>query len=423
MGRKISCLLLAAGMLFCCRAAAVETTDTHGRGDASYRVIVASDLHYISSSICDFGPYFTRLMDSADSKLTRYCEELTEAFLSEVIAQKPEALLLTGDLSFNGARESHAALAEKLRCVETAGIPVLVLTGNHDVYNRNAARFEGDGFTRLTPCNTDDFRTLYAEFGMDEALSIDDDSLSYLYPLNDSTWVLMLDFNTAHDFCGISEESLAWVQRQLETAQQEKKQILAAGHQNLFAHSAFVSGYVIDRAQELAALLRQFEVPLFLSGHLHIQHWKTEDGLTEIATSALSVYPCQYGVLNMSPDTLRYETRRVDVPAWAAEQGMNDPALQEFPAYAAQVMDVHTSRETEGELKALGYSSEERAEMIAYACALNRAYFSGDLTAAETWDPDGRIAALWAASGTLRDYYMRSVTPDFGRDYTHWEAE
>ena len=35
------------------------------------RVIVASDLHYISPSICDFGAYFTRMMDNSDSKLTR----------------------------------------------------------------------------------------------------------------------------------------------------------------------------------------------------------------------------------------------------------------------------------------------------------------------------------------------------------------
>ena len=126
-------------------------------------------------------------------------------------------------------------------------------------------------------------------------------------------------------------------------------------------------------------------------------------------------------MLRIGEDTLRYETRQVDVPAWAAAQGKDDPILLEFSAYAAQVMDVHTGRETEGELKTLGFTESERAQMIAYARELNRAYFSGDLRMAETWDPDGHIAALWAESGTLRDYYMRSVTPDFGHDYTRWE--
>lgn len=420
MRSKLLCLMLALCLLLsCCGAAAVPD----GKQPRACHVIVATDLHYISPEICDFGSYFTRMMDSADSKLTHYCEELTEAFLDEVIADKPAALLLTGDLSFNGARESHGALAEKLRRVEAVGVPVLVLTGNHDVYNRNAARFEGDSFTRLTPCTSDDFRAVYRDFGLGEALSVDTDSLSYLYPLNDSVWVLMMDFNTAHDFCGVSEETLRWTEEQLARAEREGKTLLAAGHQNLFAHSAFVSGYVIDGADTLAALLRTHGVPLFLSGHLHIQHWRTEEGLTEIATSALSVYPCQYGVLNVGEKSLRYETRRVDVPSWAAAQGMNDPVLLDFSAYAAQVMDVHTGRETEGELKALGFTEQERAEMIAYARELNKAYFSGDLRMADTWDPDGHIAALWAASGTLRDYYMRSVIPDYGLDYTHWEWE
>ena len=417
--RRNLCILMAILLLagIGCAEAGAEN------GNDEMRLIVATDLHYISPEICDFGSYFTHMMDSADSKLTHYCEELSEAFLDEVIAEQPAALLLTGDLSFNGARESHAALADKLRRVEAAGVPVLVLTGNHDVYNRNAARFEGDSFTRLATCTSDDFRAVYRDFGIGEAICVDDDSLSYLYPLSDRIWVLMMDFNTAHDFCGVSEETLRWTEEQLARAKREGKTVLAAGHQNLFAHSAFVSGYVIDGADGLSALLRAYEVPLFLSGHLHIQHWRTEDGLTEIATSALSVYPCQYGVLHMSPDTLRYETRRVDVPAWAAAQGMNDPVLLEFPAYAAQVMNVHTGRETEGELKALGFTEKERAEMIDYARELNRAYFSGDLRLADTWDPDGHIAALWASSGTLRDYYMRSVLPDYGHDYTHWESE
>ena len=418
--KRFLCLFLCF-LLLLSGAAGEAEAGAEAAGD-ELEIVVAADLHYISPRICDFGAYFTRMMDDADSKLTHYCEELTDAFLDEVIARKPDALLLTGDLSFNGARESHLDLAEKLRSVEAAGIPVLVLTGNHDVYTRNAARFEGESFTRLTPCTTEDFRAIYAEFGPDDAISVDTDSLSYLYPLTDDTWVLMMDFNTAHDFCGVSEETLRWTEEQLARAGREGKRVLAAGHQNLFAHSAFVSGYVIDRPEELARLLREYEVPLFLSGHLHIQHWQTENGLTEIATSALCVYPCQYGVLSIGQGSLRYETKAVDVASWAAAQGLDDPILRDFAAYAAQVMDVHTGRETEGELKALDFSESERADMIEYACRLNRAYFSGDLRDAAMWDPDGRIAALWASSGTLRDYYMRSVIPDFGRDYTHWES-
>ena len=84
-------------------------------GEPGFRVAVASDLHYIAPALTDHGPFFTALTENSDGKLMRYMEELTDAFLSEVEAERPDALLLTGDLSFNGARESHLAFADKLR--------------------------------------------------------------------------------------------------------------------------------------------------------------------------------------------------------------------------------------------------------------------------------------------------------------------
>ena len=124
---------------------------------------------------------------------------MTAAFLAEVIGQKPEALILTGDLTFNGELLSHAALAEKLRAVEAAGVPVYVLPGNHDLDNPNAAAFSGESYRLVPSASAEDFRRIYADFGFDEALGLDGDSLSYSARLNDGTRLLMLDFNTAHD--------------------------------------------------------------------------------------------------------------------------------------------------------------------------------------------------------------------------------
>ena len=83
-----------------------------------YSLLIATDLHYLAPALTDHGSYFTALTESSDGKLMRYIEEITDAFLAEAAAQKPEALLLTGDLSFNGALLSHAALAEKLRALD-----------------------------------------------------------------------------------------------------------------------------------------------------------------------------------------------------------------------------------------------------------------------------------------------------------------
>ena len=106
--------------------------------EADYTLAVAADLHYISPALTDGGAAFSALVDEGDGKLMHEIEALSEAFLDEVIALRPEALLLLGDLTFNGALESHRALAEKLRRVEEAGVPVLVTTGNHDLDNPSA---------------------------------------------------------------------------------------------------------------------------------------------------------------------------------------------------------------------------------------------------------------------------------------------
>lgn len=387
---------------------------------ADYDLINASDLHYIAPSLTDGGAYYQRVLDSGDSKFMPEIEAITAAFFDEVIAAHPDALLLTGDLTFNGAIISHEALIEKLHAVEAAGIPVLVQTGNHDVYNSYAASFYGDSFSYVPSATSETFKTLYADFGPNEALSMDPDSLSYIYPLSDDTWILMLDLNTEHDFCGLSEVSLRWVEQQLAEAQEEGVSILAAGHQNLFQHSIFRGGYVFTNADKVAALFERYGVPLYLSGHLHIQHIVTENGVTEIATSALCSYPCQYGMLHVTGERLQYETKKLDMAAWAERNGKTDEIYRDFPAAAAEYMIEHFKGAA---LPPAGVGPEEWEQMQNYLLTLNLAYFAGDLREAAALDPDGTLAARWLAPGDLTALYVASLQNDIGKNFCTWESE
>ena len=387
-----------------------------------YSLIVATDLHYIAPALTDHGSFFTALTEGGDGKLMRYIEEITDAFLDEAAAQKLEAVLLTGDLTFNGALLSHAALAEKLRALEAAGTRVLVLPGNHDLENPSAASFSGDGYTHVPSATAADFRQIYADFGYDEALSLDADSLSYIVEFGDGTRLLMLDFNTPHDPCGVSDKTLKWIEEQLADAMRAGQRILAAGHQNLFQQSMFRDGYVIQNTERLAALFREYSVPLYLSGHLHIQHWKTEQGLTEIATSALSVSLCQYGILDVRGDRLRYETKVTDVTEWAIGQGSENPDLIGFRAYASDCFDTRNRQQTPEALGWFAYTEDEIARMTAYIVDLNRAYFTGDLRDAAALDENGELEALFARYPSLYTAYLVSIRPDFGNDYRKWTS-
>ena len=388
-----------------------------GSASADYRIAVASDPHYIAPVLTDGGLYYQSVLASGDSKFMPYSEEILDAFIEELLnaEEVPDALLLTGDLTFNGAVMSHEALAEKLRPLKEAGIRVLVTTGNHDVYNLNAARFEGESFTRVPFATTELFREIYGGFGFDDAVSTAPDSLSYMAALGDRLRVLVLDFNTLEHFCGISEETLAWAEEQFRTAEREGVPVIAAGHQNLFRHSLFYDGYVISGAERLADLLRDYGVRLFLSGHLHIQHIRTEGDLTEIASSALCSWPCQYGMLTSKDGIWSYETRRLDMAAWADRNGRTEPVFQDFQAAAAEYMSSHSKITLPPDTE-----EAERERMLNWMRELNLAYFAGDLRNAAANDPDGSLAAAWLRPKDLTAAYVAGVLEELGSDYTVW---
>lgn len=405
-------LTLCAGLAFC--------AEGHAEASVSgFRAVIASDLHYIAPELTDGGPGYQQTLKNGDSKFMPYVEEITDAFLDEVLADPPDVVLLTGDLTFNGAEISHRRLAGKLQRLEDAGIPVLVLPGNHDVYNENAALYRGGSFERVPFASGESFAEIYRDFGPGEALSADSDSLSYVWQLNEQVWIMMLDENTAHDFCGLSDRSFQWIEAQLQKAREEGRFVLVAGHQNVFQHSIFRGGYVIQGAQRLQELLRRYGVPLCLSGHLHTQHVQSEDGLTEIATSALCSYPCQYAVLTAEDGRLRYGTRRLDLAAWAERNGRPDAVFQDFAGAAGTYMDAHF---TPAGMAPLVDDPVLWAEMLAYLQALNRAYFSGDLREIAALDPDGRLAGLWAEENGMTAWYLRSVLDEEGNDHTVWQG-
>ena len=69
---------------------------------------VASDLHYLSPTLTDYGPDFIDLLYRSDGKVTQYTPQLTDALVYRLQESGPDYLLLTGDLS--GRYEQYAAM-------------------------------------------------------------------------------------------------------------------------------------------------------------------------------------------------------------------------------------------------------------------------------------------------------------------------
>lgn len=346
------------------------------------KVVLATDLHYQSREAGDGGEAFQLFVERGDGKVVEYLPELLEAFIDEVIELNPSALVLSGDITMNGERMNHEELSGKLARVEEAGIPVLVIPGNHDINNTNAAVYYGSEKTAAPSIDGEDFYEIYHDYGYDDALSRDEASLSYVYELDEKNWLLMLDscqYDPRNLVEGrIKEETLAWMEEELQKAQEQGIFVLPIAHHNLLAQSRmYTTQCAMENNGEVIDLLQKYRLPLFFSGHLHVQRirkHKSEPGvpdgaygIQEIITDALSIPPCQYGLITWEEDgSITYATQAVDVSAWAQKTGSADPNLLDFEAWSSEYIQELIIDQIRGIVKNLG-NDVERSMAEVYA--------------------------------------------------------
>lgn len=298
------------------------------------KLIIASDLHLLAPELNSDGTYFSVPSSGQDGKMTHYSNEIADAFFAEVLEQKPQLLILSGDLTMSGAVASHKALAEKLTAVQESGVAVAVIAGNHDV-DGVAVDYSGDTLQRADALTSDGWEEIYGKFGLEQAISRDDSSYSYILELSPALQLVMLDTNCyGQNF--VKDGTLLWLEEQLKKAQEQNITVLAVSHQNLYAHSELLSfGYQLYNAEKLQKLYETYGVVCNFSGHIHVQS-VMDEAVPEVAVGAASVSPLNYGVISLRGKTLQYETAETDVAARAKETGSTDPNLLHFADYARE---------------------------------------------------------------------------------------
>ena len=336
---------------------------------AGLRIAVASDLH--------FDPDNTG--KRANLGAVAYNPELIDALLYDAAENGAALLLLTGDLVNLGKREHHEALVEKLRAAEERGVTVCVLPGNHD----------------LAPVSQREFADLYADFGYREASSRDRASLSYCV-MTDELCLLMMDtagydrsaidlaeapYRT-DDEAFLSERTLQWAEEMLLEARRRGLPVLCAGHYNFLTEQAgdpARSGLYLENGGRLAALLRAYDVPLYLSGHVHTRYVLQEQNLTELITEYLLAYPTGYSMLDLTDAAVTYTPRRVDVDGWAAETGQKDRTLLHFSRWQQKQLQRYSVQNVNDMSVRNPLSQREKNRAAQFFYAAMDAYWRGDL--------------------------------------------
>ena len=357
--------------------AEAEPDGTENTERSPLRIAVASDLHLDPDNT-----------DKSQGSEVAYNMELVDALLWDAKQQGAGMLLLTGDLVNGGKAQRHEALAEKLRKAEQEGLPVYVLPGNHD----------------LAPIGQTEFAAYYEDFGYAEACSRDSGSLSYCV-IRDGVMLLMMDTAGysagAIDLPGaaarsgndpfLSEQTLRWAESCLQDAREKGLVVLAAGHYNLLPEISRQpgSGYCIENGDRFTELLRIYGVPLYLSGHMHTRGVYQEDGLTELLTEYLLGYPTGYSLLDLAGKRLRYTPRRIDVDAWAAATGQNDPVLKNFTDWQQEGLYHYSVSNINYMSERNPITEEEKGNAVGFFYTVMNAFWSGTLS-----EQSARIEAM-----------------------------
>ncbi|WP_179396280.1 metallophosphoesterase [Lacticaseibacillus absianus] len=397
---------------------------------------VLSDTHFIAPSLHDGKQAFKGIEQSTAGKDLDYQPVALRAFVHDALAAKPAAVIITGDVTFNGALASAQSIAKRLAPLQAAGIRLLVIPGNHDIYDGWARAYKGPDQLKVAQIAPSDWRRLFND-GYAHALSEDSDSLSYTVALNGDYQLIMLDSNiypiqpgaTNPNTGGeLSETTLAWVQRQLAAGQKAGRTSLVFMHHNLYAHNRVVhNGYVLNNADVLKPLLDRYHVPVLFSGHIHAQDIANDpDGqceTTEIVSGSFAVSPGSYGRVTVTPDKLTYTMAESDLtPVLTAKERQN-PDLVHYQRYLKSLFIGNGERlAVENLYDRPGVSDKELKAGAEFVGELNWRFFAGadSPTATELAKMRASLGyrVVWQVPALRR--YVRSTIQDHNLNDRHF---
>ncbi len=397
-------------------------------------IYIVTDIHYLSNEINDYGEAFEVMVNSSDGRQIQYVEEIVESLKSDIINSKPDILLVSGDLTHNGEKESHLTLAEKFKEIEESGTEVFVVPGNHDINNPWARGFKEESQYVVEGVTESEFESIYGNFGYNEAKYKDTNSLSYVATPNENLWLLMIDSNKYKNNVNrpetsgvINKDTLKWINEIGKIAKENNAEILAVTHHNLYNHSELLNkGFTVDNSEEVVEVFKNNNIKLNLSGHVHIQDIKCDDEekVYDIVTSSLLLSSVQYGVIEYLDNNYNYYTKEVDVEKWAKENNIQDNNLLNFNKYKEEYFYNNSYNHVYDSLSKDKYSEEEINDMAKVMATLNLAYFNGTTALIKEEIVNTQGYKLWEkADNSFLKSYVISMAEDSDKDNNKWSLK
>ena len=231
----------------------------------SYKFYQFTDVHVMhpdlmvnrgSAFIKDCG--YNMTMHEASLDIFKMC-------IDSIKQNKPDFVLLSGDIAKDGEKIGHQLVASMLKDVQdNYGVKIYVIPGNHDCVNPFGRIYDGDNATYAETTTRQEFGDIYEEFGLNQAVAKDDANgmLSYMvYPYDDLA-ILCLDANdfsiSKYNPTGkpdnykdtlscrgfMSTKSVEWAEKVTKEAVASGRHVIAQVHYPLFAHEMRISSWI-----------------------------------------------------------------------------------------------------------------------------------------------------------------------------------
>lgn len=287
---------------------------------------VISDTHYLSEQLMDNGSAIKNAVNTSGKDLLAV-PEIIDQVLAEYLKSDINILLIPGDMTKDGEKQSHIDFVKKLQPLLDKGIKVFVIPGNHDINVPNPSGYKGEKTYPVENITPTDFSQIYSNCGYANALKRDTASLSYLAKLDDNSWLLAIDgcrykeYTTSTISSGqISPATEQWILDVLAEAKQKDIQVMGMMHHGLVEHimfqATFFKDYVINDWQRLAPLFADSGMKVIFTGHFHandITEYRSPAGnkIYDIETGSLCAYPFAYRFIEMDKKGLKISTKNI----------------------------------------------------------------------------------------------------------------
>jgi 3',5'-cyclic AMP phosphodiesterase CpdA len=273
------------------------------------RFAVFSDPHLYDPGLGTEGPAFQEYMLN-ERKLVSAGPELLAAALRMVRESGAQFLLVPGDLTKDGERQSHLVMAARLGELAREGVRVYVVPGNHDIMNPAALGYSAAGTAPVANVTPAEFADIYREFGYGDAQSRDPGSLSYVAEPVPGLWLVAVDSanyadnakrKTPQTGAGFTQERVSWIEGVLADALRKGKAVIVMEHHGVVEHytgnQTYYPQYLANGWKQLSDMYAAYHARAVFTGHFHSQDVTLkatpEDGtfLYDVETGSLLTFP------------------------------------------------------------------------------------------------------------------------------------